>query len=162
MGTNSTGSRWDGRTVRLLNIDLEQIAFYVQSEKGKFNTKSEHIASEKINAVERGAAYLLRKTFILGVFTQRWCQAMLAERGIAGTRVLQGLLALSGKHRSDQIEQACDVALRHGEFRLRTIRRLIDRQVPVQQLMPFLEEHEMIRPLSDYDAFVHECVQGNL
>lgn len=155
-------ARWDGRTVRLLNNDLEQIAFYVQSEKGKFNTKSEHIASEKINAVERGTAYLLRKASIIGVFTERWCQAMLAERGIAGTRVLQGLLALSGKHRSDQIEQACDVALRHGEFRLRTIRRLIDRQVPVQQLMPFLEEHEMIRPLSNYDAFVHECVQGNL
>ena len=86
----------------------------------------------------------------------------LAERGIAGTRVLQGLLALSSKHRIEQIEQACDVALRHGEFRLRTIRRLIDRQVPVQQLMPFLEEHEMIRPLSNYDAYVHDCVQGNL
>ena len=155
-------ARWDGRTVRLLNNELEQIAFYVQSEKGKFNTKSEHIASKKINAVERGTSYFLRKASGIGVFTERWCQGMLASRGIAGTRVLQGLLALSHKYRSDQLEQACDVALRHGEFRLRTIRRLIDRQVPVQQLMPFLDEHEMIRPLSNYDAFVHDCVQGNL
>ena len=154
--------RWDGRTVRLLSNDLKQIAFYTRGEKGAFLTNRDHIASEKINAIERGTAYLLRKTSVIGVYTERWCQSMLAERGIAGTRVLQGLLALSRKHRIDQIEQACDVALRHGEFRLRSIRRLIDRQVPVQQLMPFLDEHELIRPLSYYDAFVHECVQGNL
>jgi transposase len=155
-------ARWDGRTVRLLNDDLKQIAFYTQSEKGKFNTKSEHISSRKINGVERGTAHLLRKTSLIGTFSQRWCAAMLAQRGIAGQRVLQGLLALSKKHSSDQIEQACDVAWRHGEFRLRTIRRLIDRQTPVQKLMPFLEDHELIRPLSHYDDFVHECVQSNL
>ncbi len=155
-------ARWDGRTGRLLNNDLEQIAFYVQGEKGTFNTNRDHIASEKINSVERGAAYLLRKIEAIGIYTDRWCRRMLAERGIVGSRVLQGLLKLAKKHRVEQIEQACDVALRHGEFRLRSIRRLIDRQDPVQQLMPFLEEHEMIRPLSNYDAFVHECVQGNL
>ena len=154
--------RWDGRTVRLLNDDLKQIAFYVQSEKGSFNTKRDHIVSEKINAVERGTAYLLRKAAFIGVKTECWCQNMLSHRGIAGARVLQGLLALSKKHDASQLEQACDIALRHGEFRLRSIRRLIDRQVPVQQLMPFLEDHEMIRPLSSYDAYVHECVQGNL
>lgn len=155
-------ARWDGRTVRLLNNELKQIAFYVQSEKGKFNTNRDHIVSEKVNAVERGTAYLLRKAAFIGVRTERWCQGMLAHRGIAGARVLQGLLALSKKYEANQLEQACDVALRHGEFRLRSIRKLIDRQVPVQQLMPFLEDHEMIRPLSNYDLFVHECVQENL
>ena len=33
---------------------------------------------------------------------------------------------------------------------------------PVQELMPFLEDHELIRPLAQYDAFVHDCVQGTL
>lgn len=155
-------ARWDGRTVRLLDDELKQIAFYPQSEKGKFNTKNEHISSKKINGVERGTAYLLKKTSQIGTFTQRWCETMLSQRGIAGQRVLQGLLALSSKHSNDKIEQACDVAWRHGEFRLRTIRRLIDRQTPVQELMPFLEDHELIRPLSNYDDFVHECVQSNL
>ncbi len=72
------------------------------------------------------------------------------------------LLALSHKYRCDQIEQACEIAWRHGDFHLRTIRRLIDRSGPVQELMPFLEDHELIRPLADYDAFVHEYVQGRL
>ena len=87
---------------------------------------------------------------------------MLRERGIAGHRVLQGLLALTSKYRGDQIEQACEIAWRHGDFRLRTIRKLIQRGGPVQELMPFLEDHELIRPLADYERFVHECVQNQL
>ena len=87
---------------------------------------------------------------------------MLKSRGIAGTRVLQGLLALTRTYRTDQIEQACEIAWRHGDFQLRTLRRLIQRRGSVQELMPFLEDHELIRPLADYDTFVHQCVQSNL
>ena len=87
---------------------------------------------------------------------------MLKSRGIAGTRVLQGLLALTRSYRYDQIEHACEIAWRHGDFRLRTLRRIIQRGGPVQELMPFLEDHELIRPLADYDDFVHECVQSKL
>jgi transposase len=127
--------RWDSRTVRLLDNELKQIAVFARSIDGKHNTKPQHIASEKINSI---------------------------ERGITGHRVLQGLLELSNKHRCDQIEQACDIAWRHGDFQLRTLRTLIKRKEAVQQLMPFLEDHELIRPLADYDRFVHECVQTNL
>ncbi len=155
-------ARWDSRTVRLLDNELNQIALFARSEPGKFNTKSQHIASEKINSVEYGGAYLLRKTALIGDFSARWSQAMLREKGIAGHRVLQGLLALSRKYRCDQIEQACDIAWRHGDYHLRTIRKLIERDGAVQTLMPFLTDHELIRPLSDYDRFVHECVQGKL
>lgn len=154
--------RWDSRTVRLLDNDLKQIAVFARSVKGKHNTKPQHIASEKINSIERGSAYLLRKAASIGTFSARWSEAMLAQRGITGHRVLQGLLALSNKHRCEQIEQACDIAWRHGDFHLRTLRRLISRKDAVQQLMPFLEDHELIRSLSDYDQFVHDCVQGNL
>ena len=155
-------ARWDARTVRLLDGDLKSIAVFARSEQGKFNTKTQHIASEKINSVERGGAYLLKKTAMIGVNSTRWGQSMLRARGIAGHRVLQGLLSLTNKYRCDQIEQACEIAWRHGDFQLRTIRRLIERSGPVQELMPFLEDHELIRPLADYDAFVHTCVQGNL
>lgn len=87
---------------------------------------------------------------------------MLADRGIEGHRVLQGLLSLSHRYTADQIEQACDIAWRHGAYHLRSVRKLIDRKVAVQQVMPFLEDHEMIRPLSTYDRYVHDCVQGGL
>ena len=155
-------ARWDARTVRLLDGDLETIAVFARSEQGKFNTKTQHIASEKINSVERGGAYLLKKVAFIGVNSTRWSQAMLRSRGIAGHRVLQGLLSLSNQYRCEQIEQACDIAWRHGDFGLRTIRTLIKRGGPVQELMPFLEDHELIRPLADYDQFVHQCVQDQL
>ena len=154
--------RWDSRTVRLLDNELKQIAVFARSIEGKHNTKPQHIASEKINSIERGSAYLLRKASSIGNFSARWSETMLEQRGITGHRVLQGLLELSNKHRCDQIEQACDIAWRHGDFQLRTLRTLIKRKEAVQQLMPFLEDHELIRPLADYDHFVHECVQRNL
>lgn len=158
----SVWARWDSRTVRLLDDDLKTIAVFARSEQGKFNTKTQHIASEKINSVERGGAYLLKKTAFIGVHSTRWSQAMLRSRGIAGHRVLQGLLSLTNTYRCDQIEQACEIAWRHGDFHLRTIRKLIQRGGPVQELMPFLADHELIRPLADYDQFVHDCVQDKL
>ena len=155
-------ARWDSRTVRLLDESLKVIAIHARSRAGKFNTKSQHIATEKINSIERGTAYLLKKTSLIGSHSTRWSEAMLADRGIEGHRVLQGLLSLSHRYTADQIEQACDIAWRHGAYQLRSIRKLIDRKVAVQQVMPFLEDHEMIRPLSTYDRYVHDCVQGGL
>lgn len=155
-------ARWDSRTVRLLNMDLKVIALFVRSEPGKFNTKTQHIASEKVNSVERGGGYLLQKASVIGDYTAKWSQSMLRARGIAGTRVLQGLLSLSNQYRCDEIEHACEIAWRHQDWALRTIRTLLKRGGPVQELMPFLDDHELIRPLSSYDAFVHECVQDRL
>jgi len=155
-------ARWDSRTVRLLDIDLKLIAVFARGEAGKFNTKTQHIAAEKINSVERGGAYLLQKAAFIGDHVARWSQSMMRARGIAGHRVLQGLLSLSNRYRCDELEHACEIAWRHQDWTLRTIRTLLKRGGPVQELMPFLEDHELIRPLSNYDAFVHECVQGNL
>jgi hypothetical protein len=81
---------------------------------------------------------------------------MLQARGVEGVRVLQGLLNLAHRHPSAAIERACDVALSYGAYRLRTIRALIERQAPRQESLPFLEEHPLIRNLSDYSQFVHD------
>jgi hypothetical protein len=43
------------------------------------------------------------------------------------------------------------VALSHGAYRLRTIRELIKRdKTDYQEQFEFIEEHPIIRPLSDY------------
>jgi hypothetical protein len=79
---------------------------------------------------------------------------MLHARGIQGTRVLQGLLALTKKHACQELERACEIALSHGAFRLQTIRKLLARASAKQLPMPFLEEHPIIRPLEDYAQVV--------
>jgi hypothetical protein len=81
---------------------------------------------------------------------------MLRARGVEGVRVLQGLLNLAHRHPGAAIERACDVALSYGAYRLRTLRALIERQAPRQESLPFLEEHPLIRKLSDYGQFVHD------
>jgi len=149
-------ARWDGRLVRIFNDKLEQIAVHVRHEPGRFSTQSQHICGPKISGVERGAAWLLGQVRRLGPCSLRWAEAMLQARGVEGVRVLQGLLNLAHRHPCAAIERACDIALPHGAFRLRTVRQLLDRAAPGQEQLPFLDEHTLIRPLSDYQQFVQD------
>lgn len=150
--------RWDARLVRVFNQRWEQVALHVRHEAGRFSTLGEHLAAEKISGVERGAEYLLNKVRGLGDQTHDWAQAMLHARGIAGTRVLQGLLALAKKHAPEVLENACKTALAHGVYRLRTLRQLLKHQPPAPEPLPFLAEHPIIRPLTDYAALVARAI----
>ena len=84
---------------------------------------------------------------------------MLHERGVEGARVLQGLLSLSNRHENQQIEAACELAQSHGAYRLRVIRELIKRRGSRQDQFEFMQEHPIIRSLSEYGCFVHAVVQ---
>jgi transposase len=151
--------RWDGRLVRIFNDRLELIATHVQQEPGRFSTQSRHIASEKINSIERGGAWLLSQTQRIGPQAAQWSEAVVRVRGVEGVRVLQGLLALAGKHRRDDLEKACGIALSYGSYRLKTLRTLLEREAPRQQSLPFLEEHPIIRNLAEYTRIVHDAFQ---
>ena len=157
--TRTVWVRWDARLVRIFNHRREQIAIHVRHEQGRFSTHGEHIAREKINGIERGAAYLLSKVSIIGTHTRRWAEAMVNARGIEGTRVLLGLLSLTKKHPSESLEKACEIALSHGAFRLRAIRQLLKRPGFKQEPLPFLEEHPLIRPLDDYARVVAAALE---
>ena len=147
-------ARWDARLVRIFDRRFEQIAIHVRHEQGRFSTKARHLAPEKINGLERGAAYLLEKVRAIGAQTHQWAEAMLHARGIEGTRVLQGLLSLTRRHSSEALEKACQIALSHGAFHLRPLRQLIGRNADQQTTMAFLDEHPIIRPLADYAGVV--------
>jgi transposase len=151
--------RWDGHLVRIFNDRLEAVAVHVQQEPGRFSTHASHIASEKVTGAERGAAWLLGRIAGLGTQALRWAEAMLARRGVEGVRVLQGLLALAGRHDAASIDRACGVAAGYDEYRLRTVRALIGRDVARQEPLPFLDEHPLIRSLADYEQLVHTFFQ---
>ncbi len=142
--------RWDSRLVHIFNDHWEQIAVHAKAEPGRFRTAGEHIPKEKVSAVERGTDALLRQVAAIGPQTRQWAEATTQARGVEGVRVLLGLRNLAGKHDSSALEDACRVALSHGAYRLRTIRELLKRQGREQQQFEFLQEHPIIRPLSDY------------
>jgi hypothetical protein len=152
--------RWDTRLVRIFNERMQQIATHVRKEPGAFSTPPEYIAAEKISGVERGAAALLSRIALrLGPKSAAWAEAMVQARGIEGTRVLLGLLSLAGRHSTWAVEHACEIALTYAAFHLRSIRALVKRQGPTQEVLPFLTDHPVIRPLKEYSQFVHDAFQ---
>jgi len=156
---HSVWVRWDARLVRIYDHRMQQIALHVKGEAGRFRTRPEHIASEKISGVERGTAWLMNKAETVGPHTTRWAQSMLKARGIQGVRVLVGLLSLAGRHSAGDVEQACEVAQTHGAYRLQVIRALIKRRGDRQEQFEFIEEHPIIRQLSDYGDLVRNAFQ---
>ena len=143
--------RWDSRLVRVFNDRWDQIAVHSKCEPGRFRTDSKHIPKEKVSAVERGTDALLRQIAAIGPHTKAWSEATTQVRGVEAVRVLVGLKALAGKHETAALEEACRVALAHDAHRLRSIRNLLKRSTTkVQQSLSFIEEHPIIRPLSDY------------
>ncbi len=148
-------ARWDSRVVRVFNQRMEQIAFHVKREPGRFSTQDRHIHPRKRSGVEKGAAYLLNKTSLIGTATSRWAEQMIHQRGVEGVRVLMGLLNLAHRHQSEAIEEACTIASTHGAYRLRTIRELLKRGGNRQEQFEFLQEHPIIRSMADYGELVH-------
>jgi len=157
--TRRVWARWDARVVRIFNQRLEPIALHVKHEPGRFSTHGQHIASEKINGVERGAAWLLSQIRHLGTQSTRWSEAVIAVRGIEGVRVLQGLLSLARRHPCAAIERACELAAASGCYHLRTLRTLLQRHAGQQEQFDFMTEHPLIRDLADYGQFVHTSFQ---
>ena len=144
--------RWDSRLVRIFNEKWEQVAVHARTEPGKFRTDSNHIPKKRVSCIERGANVLLKELAIVGNAVKDWSEAMLQARGVEGIRVLQGLKALASKHDANQLNAACETAMSYGALRLRTIRTLLKRRGEIQKQKQFdlLEEHPVIRPLSDY------------
>ncbi len=79
---------------------MKLICVHATVTPGRFSTLDEHIASEKIHPIERGADWLLEKAENIRENTKDWSQGLVAHRGIEAIRVLHGLLSLTGKHPS--------------------------------------------------------------
>src|SRR5271170_4203399 len=149
-------ARWDGRTVRLFDQKMRPIALHAQRPPGAFSTLDIHLLPEKISGIERGTTWLLRRIEYIGPHATRWARSMLQHRGIEGVRVLMGLLSLANQRPRSAVERACEIALGHGAYHLRSLRQLIEHQdtAPVQQHFEFVQEHPIIRSLADYGQFV--------
>jgi transposase len=154
-------ARWDGRTVRLFDQRMKQVAVHAQQEPGRFATDHVHILPEKISNIERGTTWLLQRAERFGPHASAWSTSMLRLRGIEGVRVLMGLLSLGNKHPSHVVDEACRVAHSHGTYRLRCVRKLIEQQPGEQQTqttMLFITEHSIIRPVDEYGQWVKEAL----
>jgi transposase len=144
--------RYNLRTVRVFNHRMEEITMHSRAEQGRFSTHSYHIPAEKISNPEKGNSWLLKQADCMGGETGAWARAMLKNRKIPGTRVLNGLLQLADKYTSSAINKACGTALEMSVFRLKDLKYYINEAYSAEQLkFDFLEKHPLIRQISDYD-----------
>ena len=132
-------------------------------ERG-FSTDSQHIAPGKINSIEKGTEYFLRKVRFIGPQAAKWAEQLLEQRGVHSLRSLQGLLSLCKKYTSAEINRACNAAWRSNATNYRAIKKLLENNArEVQQTMEFMEEHPIIRPSgqSTVSSFVMPFKEDN-
>ena len=149
-------ARWELRMVRIFNLRMEPIAVHVRQDPGRFATDPRHVHSRKRSVVENGQAWLLDRARLLGPHAGTWAEEMIKLRGAYGIRVLQGLLQLAGKHTPANLEAASQLAAAHGLWRLRDLKQLLETPSRQEQFQ-FIQEHPLIRDLSQYEALIPDC-----
>ena len=94
---------------------------------------------------------------LIGDQTGQWAAEMVQRRGVQGVRVLMGLVNLAEKHSYAAIERACETARSYQAYRLRTVRQLAQRDAAKQREFEFMDEHPIIRSLTDYGELVERA-----
>lgn len=148
--------RWDGRTVRIFNNRFEQVKVHPTVEKGVFCYSDPTTSRGRQGGVMRSAAWLVQKAIKIGPQCGAWADASLGQRGVEGIRPLYGFLSLARSHAAVRIEQACSVALAEGRFHLRDIKAILEAPEVGQEVMPFLENHPLIRDITEYGQFLQD------
>jgi transposase len=151
---------WDDRVVRIYH-EHEQVAFHPRTQAGTFQTEPGHLPVEKRYVHHRLESDLLARAERVGPDVSAWAQAALLARGVLAYRLLQGVLSLTRKHSAQTVNRACRIALDHQAFRYRTLVTLCKRQSPEQKPL-FIQEHELIRPLSEYIELIEKGISDAL
>ena len=149
--------RWDGRTVRLLNEQMQEIRVHARVEPGRFASVPGGKSPYKTNY---SAKHLLKAAEHIGPWCGQWAAVLVQQRGREAYRPLLGLKGMTRTHTAADIDQACQTALSYGAMRLKDIRRLIEQPSDPQQELGFLQEHPLIRDLGEYQAHFTPQPQG--
>jgi transposase len=152
---------WDDRIVRIYDNKNELIVLHPRTSPGRFETKPEHLPEKKRYAHIKTESRLLVQASGIGPQARAWAEEALQVRGILAYRLLHGLISLTRKHPASTVNRACQTALQHHAFRYRTLATLCKRQVPEQRDL-FIADHELIRPLSEYQALLEKGLSDDL
>jgi transposase len=151
-------ARWDGRTVRLLNAGMEQIALHTRLEPGKF---SHALGVRGFNGtVGQTMEHWKNRAAALGGAAGQWAERAFDQRGAEAMRSVKGLCQLKDRHRAADINAACAAAMAaaSGLPAFVRIKDLLDAggHAPEQGQMDFREADPVIRPLETYAEHVRE------
>ena len=134
-------------------------------EKIRTHHKSHRAGEVKMNPEDRifnpsrQTDYLLNKAKSIGSNTRRLCDLLFEEQGRIGQRRMQGIVNLARRYETCHIEQTAHEAIEMGLRSYKAFRRLVDikktkaSQKSVDAAGVVRQEHELIRPATDYGKF---------
>ena len=131
--------------------DHQLIAAHRRTDKiGHFHTQAEHLPAHKNLRQEGFQRLLLAKAGYIGQSALRWSQEVLQEKGPLAFRLIQGMLSLTRSFPKEQVDGVCKTTLAKGVFKLRILKRLLEQPDSQPEQHQLMQEHELIRPLSQY------------
>jgi hypothetical protein len=147
--------RWDEHLVRVFHAETE-IAVHARVEPGRWAPRPGHLPAALHSTQLAHLDWLKHRCSEVGPELRRWAEAAHEERGIRTFKLLQGVLALAGKHSRAQMLRAATTALEQRSFRYATFQELVERPRPTPPERRLTSEHPAIRPMSQYslDGFL--------
>jgi transposase/5S rRNA maturation endonuclease (ribonuclease M5) len=154
--------------VRIYEFEIE-IINPVTMEKIRSHIKSHRPGSVKMKPEDvlfnpsRQTTYLLGKAEQIGPHTRRLCELMFEEQGRPGQRRMQGVVNLARKYESGLIESAAETAVQNGLRSYKAFCRLVDAKATNDAVeeKSISQDHELIRPSSDYGTFFDQFAAKN-
>jgi len=144
--------RWDARTVRVYNRDIEHIRSFAKRPRGQFS-HSLGARGRRTTTMEHDMAWWIKRCAGMGSNCGLWAIEVMAEKDARGIRVLQGLVGLRKKHSTRQLDRACELALGQSAYRLADIKSLLSHPQQ-QESFTFMDKHPLIRDMGEYTAFL--------
>jgi hypothetical protein len=108
---------------------------------------------------------LLTETARIGTNCHKWATQALSGRGCLALRAIQGVIRLTGKYDPSKVDCACGKAITLNAYRYHTVKLLCEDSLDTRVYGPekihdLLQEHEIIRPLDQYDELVNSSFQN--
>jgi len=137
---------------------MEKIRTHQKSHRaGEVKMETE----DRIFNPSRQTDYLLRKAEGIGPNTRRLCALLFEEQGRSGQRRMQGIVNLARRYDACHIEQTANEAIEMGLRSYKAFCRLVEikktKETPPQKSVEAAsvvrQEHELIRPATDYGEF---------
>jgi transposase len=135
----------------------QRVAFHRKIDPGRFATDRSHLPEKKSLSTREFTDYLLRQCDKIGPNCHQWAQSALKVRDSLAIRAVQGVVRLTSKFSSTAVDAACSKAIRLDAYRYHTVKQLAeDRLESENPQKNLLQEHELIRGLDHYTAFVEK------
>jgi hypothetical protein len=141
--------RWDRHMVHVFHEE-SLVAVHARISAGRFAPRPGASPLEQTSTQCAFAAQLLGRCERVGPSLHQWAEAAIEERGVRAYRLIQGVLRLTRRHPREQLLHAAGQALEHRLFRYKDLQRLTAAALPADPARALTQEHESIRPMTQY------------